>query len=73
MARLSVPCPHCVSELTHVISATWDTHFKTVRRWRLCLNCAYKWATIEVDHDQALRMSDIARKASEEPQERGSY
>jgi len=53
MAFLSMPCPYCEQSQTQVIEALWDDHYKTVRRYRVCPKCNYKWSTVEIDHDQA--------------------
>ncbi len=47
------------------MSAIWDTHYKSVRRWRVCQKCHYSWATIEMDHDQALLLTRTPRKPQE--------
>lgn len=57
MAFLSIPCPFCEHEQTHIFDAVWDNYFKTVRRYRACPKCDFKWSTIEVDHDQAQNLN----------------
>jgi transcriptional regulator NrdR family protein len=65
MAAMTVPCPFCQGR-TQVMTALWDDYFKTIRRWRFCPDCDYRWATIEIDHDQA----HLLTGAPERPQDR---
>jgi transcriptional regulator NrdR family protein len=65
MAPLTVPCPVCTSR-TQIISVIWDSYYKSVRRWRCCQKCDYRWATIEIDHDQATLLTRGPRKPQED-------
>ena len=60
---LSMPCAFCAAKLTLVITATWDEHHKTIRRFRLCPSCDYRWSTLEIDFDQVLYLESVSAKS----------
>lgn len=75
MAFLSMHCAYCSHKRTVIISALWDTRHKTIRRFRRCPKCDYRWSTLEMDLDQANYLVDLSEKrlrAPEKPQERRS-
>lgn len=63
-SHLTVPCPCCGSR-TQTLTAVWDSYYKSVRRWRACQECDYRWATIEMDHDQAHLITSGPRRPQE--------
>jgi transcriptional regulator NrdR family protein len=68
-----IPCAFCGHEETTTTTTSWDSYFKTLRRHRLCLKCAFRWSTLEMDFDQMLYLMSLVqkpRKGSRRPQER---
>ena len=55
-------CPYCIHGKALVIDASWDHDHKTIRRKRHCLDCAFRWVTLELDLDQVEFLDEVCRK-----------
>jgi transcriptional regulator NrdR family protein len=49
---LSMTCPNCGSPQVRVVDSRPVDQGTSVRRRRLCMKCAHKWTTFEIDADQ---------------------
>ena len=55
-------CPFCgVHDRSLVTDSSWEDNHKTIQRKRLCLDCGYKWSTLEIDSDQVASLEDIIK------------
>ncbi|QDP54798.1 MAG: hypothetical protein Unbinned5784contig1000_41 [Prokaryotic dsDNA virus sp.] len=55
-------CAYCSHTKTVIISALWDSRHKTIRRFRKCPKCDYRWSTLEIDLDQAKSLEALSEK-----------
>lgn len=65
---LSMPCAYCEAKRTVIAAAIWDRHFKTIRRFRRCPKCDYRWSTLEMDLDQATLLVSLSKEAPGRPE-----
>ena len=45
-------CPVCTLGITTVIDSRFNETYQTIKRRRLCTNCAHRWSTLELDLEQ---------------------
>ena len=48
---VSYTCPKCNSPKVAVINTRYAIKDNNIRRRRSCLNCNYRWSTLEIDLD----------------------